>query len=436
MKRTLISICLLASCICGTAEPIRMTMAQCIDSALANNLSLQTQVNRYESSRIQYQQSLTNISPSIYGSAGQNWGFGRSTGADNVITSRNSASTSFNLGAQLILFDGLAMKFAIDQARASMQQSEAELNTYEQQIRISVASLYLQVLLQKELLAVADSQLLDTRRMLHRDSLLIAANRLAAGEIYTIQAQEAQNELAVVQYRNAVQLALLDLAQAMNLASYESFDIVTIPADELITELLPERELVYESALQNRAEIRSLEYSIAAAEAALKRQKAAYSPTISANAGVGTSYYKMYGIDNAAFADQMKNNAQASVGLSLNVPIYDKMQTPHAVKQQKLNLENAKISLDQKKQDIRKEIDKAYYDAVNAHSELESAHRAERSQQQALTYAEQKYEAGRGNSFEYTTAKTNYLRAVSSRLQAEYTYYFRLRILYYYQGLK
>lgn len=433
MKRFIVNSLCLMVCVCVVHAAQPFTLQQCVDTALANNLSLLTQANNYQSSRIQYQQSLTNLSPYISGSASQGWSFGRSTGADNIITSHNSAYTSFNLNAQLNLFDGLAMKFAVDQARASMQASEAEMAVQELQIRLSVSSLYLQVLLDKQLLQNAMDQLDNTRRTLQKDSLLIAADRMAEGEIYAIQAQVAQDELSVVQSQNTLRLALLDLAQAMNLQDFETFDIV---ADEsLQNTLMPDHDAVYRQALAHRPEIRQMEYTIIAQEAALKQRKAAYSPSLSLSAGVGSNYHKIMGFDNPPFADQLKDNYSASIGLNLSVPIYDRMSTPHAVRQQQLSLENARLSLEQRKQSLRKEIDQAYYDAQATFIQLTAARSAERSMQQAYTFAEQKYQAGRGTSYEYTTAKTNYQRALSTRLQAEYTYYFRLLVLQYYQGL-
>lgn len=431
MSRFLISILLAFPLSLSAAS---LTLQQCVDTAMANNIALMTGRNNYESSRIQYQQSLTNLSPSVSGNVSQGFSFGRSTGADNITRSVNNSNTSFHLGANILLFDGLAMKFNIDRARASMNASEADMAAQELQIRQTITTMFLQVMLHKMQMEVAEAQLADTRRLLEKNRALVAAERLAEGELYAIEAQEAQEELNVVQARNSRQLALLDLAQAMNIADYEHFDIVPMQSEQL-NALLPDANEVYAQALQNRPELRALEYQIAAAEAALKSSKAAYSPSLSASAGVGSGYYHMNGVENAAFAEQMQDNFSANVGLNLSVPIYDRMQTPHAVKQQKLGLENAQLQLEQKRQDIRKQIDAAYYDAVNAYQEWQSAQKAELSQSQAMQYTQQKYEAGRATSYEFTTAKTNSLRAATARLQAEYTYYFRLFILKSYSGL-
>ena len=412
-----------------------LTLQQCIDSALLNNLDVQKQGNQYVSQRLQYAQSKAEISPSVSGSAGQNWIFGRSIGADNIYYAQNSSQTTFNLSANIVLFDGLQMKYNIDQARANMQASEANMLAIQSQIKINISSMYLQVLLCKELLIVAENQLEDTRLKIKQDSALVAQQRLPAGELYTLQAQVAREELEITQRQNNLQLALLDLAQAIELENVDGFDIVVPSDEELNAGLLPNNDEVYRIALQNRPEIKAMEYQIQANESALKGAKSAYSPTLSAGANVGTGYYDMQGAENQPFGTQMRDNFSASVGLNLHVPIYDKNQTTTRVKQQKLALENARLDLEQQKNDLRKEIDQAYFNAKNASAEQISAEKAERAAAEALRYATQKYEAGRSTLYEYQEARNNYLQAQSTRLQAQYNYLFRLRILQYYQGV-
>lgn len=432
MKQLLIiSLCLLSL---GVHAEV-FTLQQCIDSALLNSLTIQKQGNQYASQRLQYTQSKADISPSISGSAGQNWIFGRSIGADNIYHAQNSSQTTFNLAANIVLFDGLQMKYNIDQARANMQASEANMQALQLQIKMNISTMYLQVLLCKELLAVAENQLADTRLKLQRDSALVAINRLPAGELYTLQSQAAREELEVTQRQNNLQLSLLDLAQAIELQDITHFDIAIPSHEELAGGLLPNNEEVYQIALQSRPEIKALEYTIQANESALKGTKSAYSPTLSAGANVGTGYYDMQGADNNTFGTQMRDNFSASVGLNLHVPIYDKMQTSTRVKQQKLALENARLDLEQQKKDLRKEIDQAYYNARNASIEQSASEKAEQSTAEALRYTTQKYEAGRCSLYEYQEARNNHLQAQSTRLQAQYNYLFRLRILQYYQGV-
>ena len=417
-----------------TARGQVYSLQQCIDSAIQNNISVQQQRNQYEIQRLQYNQQKQNFAPSISGSVGQNFSFGRATGADNVIVSQNMANTSFSLNANLMLFDGLGMKYRIDEARLNMQASEAKTETMEADIRMNISSMYLQVLLNKELLQVADSQLEATRLKLERNEQLVREGRLAEGELYTLQAQYAKEELSLIQAENNVRLSLLDLAQAMNVVYSEHFDIVVPTEEELQGTLLPTNDQVYEAALQNRPEIRAAESQLKANESALKGAKSAYSPTLSAGANIGTGYYHRFGGENEAFGKQLGENFQTNIGINLSIPIFDKMQTPNTVKRQKINIENQRLQISQTKQSLRKNIDQAYYNALAAQIQQSSAEKAAASAKEAYRYAEQKFEAGRATSYEYYDAKNTYTKALSEHLQAKYNYLFKLRILEYYMG--
>ncbi len=431
MKRLLY---IMLACWATTLSAKVYTLDECIQTAIANNNQMRLQQNQYAQQEIAYKQARANLLPYVSGSVGQNWVFGRSTGNDNISRSQNSAQTSFSVSANLLLWDGLKMKFAIDEAKAAMQAEAANVETVEAEIRLNISVMYLQVLLNRELLAVATTQYEDTQRKVERAEALVAANRLAQGEVYSLQAQAAKEELAKIQAESTLKLSLLDLAQAMELDDFTGFDIALPTEDELAGELLPSNKEVYQQALQNRPEIRAAELQLAANESALRSAKASYSPTISAGANVGTGYYNISGLENDKFGKQLGDNLSTSVGLSLNIPLFTQMNTTNNLRRTKLNIENAKLQIEQVKKDLRKEIDQAYYNALAAQARQYSALKAERSAAEAYRYEEQKFSAGRTTSYTYYEAKNIYVQAQSERLQSQYDYLFKLKVLQYYEG--
>lgn len=430
MKRILSLLIILLSAF-SYAE--QYTLQQCIDSALTNNISIRQQRNNQASQRIAYQQQHYNLLPSVSGNVSQSWSFGRGTGADNLIVSKNMANTSFGVNANLLLFDGLGMKFRIDEARANMQASEAQTSKLEADIKMNITTMFLQVLLNKELLMVADSQFEATRLQLQRSEYLVTEGRLAAGEQYTLQAQFAREELAQIEAQNSVKLSLLDLAQAMDVEYSDDFDIAPM-SDFLVDELLPTNDEVYRQALENRPEIKNARFLLQAEESALKSAKAAYSPTISAMANLNTGYYHLYGTDNNSFGQQLGDNLSTMVALSLSIPIFDRMQTPNSVSLKKISIENNKLALTSAQQTLRKEIDQAYYNALAAQKQQVSAEKAEFSAAEAYRYEQQKFDAGRSTAYEFNNAKNTYTKARSEYLQAKYNYLFKTKILKYYSG--
>lgn len=428
--KAIIIAAMLAACVCVGAQTF--TLQQCIDTALAHNNQLKQQTYQMKTQEVTYRQARQNLLPNLNASASQSWVFGRSIGADNVYQSTNSSQTSFGLSASLLLFDGLKMKYSIDEAKATMLASEADVSALKADITMNISAMYLQILLNKELLETARQQLADTQLKVEQNRALVEAERLAAGELYAIEAQAAKEELAVTQAQSNLQLALLDMVQALELDSIEGFDVV-VPTDvELLAGALLTNDAVYNMALQHRPEIKAAEYNLAASEHALKSAKADYYPTLSAGASLSTGYYDMAGYQNNTFGRQLGDNLSTSVGLQLTIPIFNKMQVKNNVSRARINVENYKVQAEETKKTLRKNIDQAYYNALAAQSRETAAEKSERSAYEAYRYAEQKYESGRASVYEFYDAKLSYTLALSERIQAKYEYLFRLKILEYY----
>src|SRR5690606_14135330 len=114
---------------------------------------------------------------------------------------------------------------------------EADLEIIQDDIVMSVSTAFLQVLLNKELLRISENQLESTNADYQRKRSLVESGKLAEGELSGVEAQMAREELNRVQAENNLKIALLDLAQIMELDSFKSFDIVAPSAESLINEL-------------------------------------------------------------------------------------------------------------------------------------------------------------------------------------------------------
>lgn len=422
-----ISLLLITS---GVSAQKAWTLEQCIDTALTNNRTIRQQQLTYKSNEIAYKQSKYNLLPNLNASVGQDFGFGRSLTAENSYINSNSQTTSFGIGSSLTLFDGMKMKRNIEAKQAELLASGADLEKVERDITVNVATVFLQVLQDKELLKNAENQLEITRENIKRTKELINSGKLAEGEIYEPLAQEAKEELSRVQAENNLKLALLDLAQVMNLENHDNLDVA-------VPENLFENELsvlsiaeVYQSALQNRPEIKAVEYRLTLSEKNVDIEKAGYVPSLSLGANVGTGYYNLSNVqNNPAFGYQFKNNLQSGISLNLSIPIFDKFQTRSNVETAKINVENSKLEIDNTKLALKKNIEQAYYNAIAAKNRWESAQKSVQANEEAYRFANQKFEAGKGNQYESDLAKNNLAQAISEQTQAKYEYIFRLKLL-------
>jgi outer membrane protein len=430
IKIIVTSLLLTCGTLFGISAQRQYTLMDCIDIALENNRNIkQQELNRHQR-EIAYSQARADLLPNLNASIGQNFVFGRSIGLDNVYENTNSSQSSFSLGANITLFDGLRMKYNIDARKADMHASEADLEKMRDDIIMSVSSAFLQALLNRELLQIAETQLETTQADLARRTELVKSGKMAQGELFEQEAQLAKEELNRVRAVSNYKLALLDLAQIMELDEFDDFDVVAPPADSLISESsLLTSKAVYESALQNRPIIRSMQYRIESSEKEKLMAKAQLYPSLSFGANIGTGYYNMSGRDNSPFNTQFRNNMSNSLGFNLRIPIFNKFQVKNNIQSAELAIMNTRIEMDKTKLELRKQIEQAYYNALGAKSRWEAAQKSVEASNEAYRFAEEKHQSGRANTYELTLAKNNQTQALAEEAQAKYEYAFRLKIL-------
>ncbi len=413
----------------GLSAQHKYTLEECVEIALENNRNIKQQELNTQQRHIAYSQARTDLLPNLNASAGQSFVYGRSIGLDNVYQNTNSSQTSFNIGSNITLFDGLKMKYNIDARKAEMYISEADLERIQDDIVMSVSTAFLQVLMNKELIQIANDQIELTNTNLIRMNELVDNGKVARGELYELEAQLAKEEFNLIQADNNLKLSLLDLAQIMELEDFDNFDVV-VPNDIMVDEgLLLSPTAIYESALIARPEIRGAQYRVESSEKEIMIAKSAYYPSLNFGASIGTGYYNMSGYDNASFSNQFKNNRSTSLGFSLSIPIFNKFQVRNSVKNAQIALEYSKLEVDKTKIDLRKRIEQAYYNAIGAEGRWRAAEKSELASREAYRFAEQKYENGRGTSYELSQAKSNLANVLSDQTQAKYDYMFILKIL-------
>lgn len=422
MRKIIILIAALLTALLASAQTHQWTLQQCVDTALANNRNIKQRELIRQQNEIAWKQSRNNLLPNLNGSARHSWTFGRSEVTNGTKIDGNSNNSSFSLSSDLTIFDGLKMKYDIDARMNDLKKSESDLEKIRQDIVLSVASAFLQVLYNKELLQINNEQCKLTSNQIEQRQSLVKSGRLAEGEILELQAQLAKEEVTRTESENSLKLALLDLAQILELRDFENLD-VQVPANLMEAELeVLSAENVYESALKNRAEIKSAEYQLQGSEKNVLIAKSAYYPTLNFGASAGKS-----------FNNYQPNRLSSSLVFTLNVPIFNKLQVRNNVKTAQLETQSNKLNVENAKLELRKSIQQAYYNAISAKAKLEASQKSVSSGAEAYRFAEKKYEGGRANVYELYQAKNNFARAQSEATQAKYEYVFRLKMLELYK---
>ena len=444
MKQVISSVALASFLFClpaGAQETAKQwSLEECIRYAIENNIDLKQRELEQQSREVDLHTSKYSWLPSLNASVGENFGFGRSESKDGLIVDRNSANTTAGIQLSMPLLD-LKIPSDIAARKLDLKASFETLNKAKEDLSINVGSYFLQALYNKEMLKIAELQVALSLEQVTKTEALYNAGKVPVSQLYDMKAQLAKDEVTLTESKNNVKLALLDLAQSLELErDGENFDILEPETgdavEQYMSSIIPPDQ-VYDHAVGFKPQIKEQEYLLESQKKMLKVAQAGYYPKLNFSAGYSNGYYHNFGdgdYNNASFSDQLKNNGQKSVGFSLSIPIFNRFQVRNSVRSARINIHNRELMMENSKKTLYKEIQQAYYNATAAQEKYVSSDKSVDASKIAFSYAEERYGAGKSTVFEYSEAKTKYAQSLAEQTQSKYNFIFRAKILDVYNG--
>lgn len=425
------------------------SLEECIQYAHDNNIRIKQQELNALFNKNTLKQSKINQAPSLNAIAGHSYSRGRTLDQSTYrYSNQDINSDNFNINSSVTLFNGLQQSNTIKQNKYNLIASQLDVEKLKNDISVSIALAYLQILLDKELLDVAKNQLEITRLQVERTQKLVDAGSVPEGNLFEVSSQAAMEEVQVVNNQNQLDLAYLNLTQILDLDSVGNFDVETPDLSELLNEnyIIPPVETVFNDAVNIMPEIKSAEFRLKSSEQSLKIAKGARSPRVSLGGSYSTLYSdirKKLSLDPGTgniieseypFGEQLNDNQALGINFGLSIPIFNGWMVNTNVSNAKLNIENYQYELKNAKLSLYKEIQQAYADATASLNRYRANEKAVISMKESFRYTEQKFNVGLVNSVDYNTAKNQLTKAQSELLQAKYNYIFTINVLDFYRG--
>lgn len=418
------------------------SLEECIQYAIEHNIDLKQRQQEQESRKVDLNTSKFSWLPSLNGNMGQSFQFGRSTSKSGVIVDQNAANSTVGINLDMPLFDGLKIPNDIAARKLDLKASIENLNKAKEDLAINIASYYLQVLYNKELLKIAELQVALDQDQVTKTEALVNAGKVPLSQLYDIKAQLAQDEVTLTESQNNVSLALLDLAQSLELErSDRTFDVQTPPIEDAVAEnmssILPP-DHIFDHAVTFKPQIKEQQYLLESQKKMLRVAQAGYYPKLNFGASYSNGYYHSTSggefADTRSFSEQFKQNGQKIVGFSLSVPLFNRFQVRNSVRSARISIINRELMMENTKKTLYKEIQQAYYNATAAQEKYTASDKSVLASKEAFNYAEDRYNAGKSTVFEFNEAKTKYAQSLAEQAQAKYNFIFRAKILDFYNG--
>jgi outer membrane protein len=410
-----------------------LTLQQCIDTAIKNNLNVQQTAITAERARIGYVQAKDNMIPTVSGGISRELSTGRAVNpANNSYINQSLTYDSYNLQGSVTVFNGLALQSAIKQASLAYQSGKMAYQAAKDIVTVTVITSYLQVLDAEAILNQTKSQLAVAKEGADRVEILEkeGANKLAS-DVYDQRGLLQASNVNVVTAQNSQNSAMLNLFQVMNVSYNRNAELEPLNAETLRgnKDVLPDQ--VYQTALEQLADVKAATLMRQSAEKEVKYYKGLLYPSLALGYGINTNYANSNPI---SYTDQFKNNYGTYVQLGLNIPIFTNHFKKNQVSLAKLDLLNYKYVEENAKITLKQNVEQAYYNMMAAYNKYQALDEESKAYTESFRISKIRYEAGVLTSVDYITSKNNMDAANLNLISARYDYFIYSKVLDYYQG--
>jgi outer membrane protein len=468
-KRSIWFLPLIVSSLAAPAQD-KWDLRRCVEYAIANNISVKQNDLQVRFSELTYKESRLAQLPSLNLQASTGYRFGRSENpTTGVLEDNNFLSAGFSLQSGVTLFNWFSQKNTIEANRLTIEADKALVRKVQDDIALTVAVAYLQVLLTREQANLAKIQIATTIELLAHTRKKVDAGILPELNAAELEAQLSRDSSNLISAEATHQQFILQLKAALNLDAGVPFEVVTPPVEKIpvdnLADLQP--EAVYALALANLPLTKVIDYRLQAARKSVEAAKGFLYPRFSAFGGMGSNYvniklpqyqvgapkatgafvtvgsntydvfapsFVQVGEKAVPFGRQINNNFSQNIGIALSIPVFNGGSARSNWERSKLIVKQWELNKEQDNQTLKQDIYKAYNDATAALQKFYADKKSVETSAKSNEFAQKRYDLNLLSTYDLLSSQNNYLRAKIQALYSQYDYVFKMKLLEYYKG--
>ncbi|GHT53734.1 transporter [Bacteroidia bacterium] len=406
----------------AVADTLRMSLADCIEYAIGNNYGRAGVKLNEDAKKIAFEQSKMERLPDV--SATVNEGVGHTSGTDAAWNG------SYDVSANVVLFQGGQISATIKQNRLSLEQSAHKTKQYDNELIIRVLQTFLTAIGNDELLKYRQALLTASEEQLNQGRVRRQAGEILESDFLLLEAQWVSD-------RNEVATAIINkdnnLLEMKNLLAINLLQPLTLiyPDDALIEAMtvMPALDAFMEQAVNTLPDFRISDYEVEIAETGLKIARSAYYPRLSLGGSIGTRHdtFSNYGT-------QLSDRFNQQVGLTVSIPIYDKSKTKSNVRRSAIALQQTQLENKQTTQNLQQTLLTEYSNTAIAEKQFETDRVKQNAYSQSFEAYRAKFNAGAITAVELLQQQNNYINALNDYIRSKYGFLLKRRVLDVYMG--
>ena len=470
MKKIFIGSFLILYFLLGSAQQNKLTLQQCIEMGIVNNLDVLQSDLQAQADEVRWKQAKLNRLPDLNASGNYAFNAGRSIDQfTNTYITDNNQSSFFSLGSGVTVFNGFTMQNLVKQNRFTYEASKMTLQQRKDNLTLSIILAYLQVLNNEDQLVQARNQMELTKQQFDRLEVLNKEGAIRPSDLSDIKGQYAGDQVNIISAQTAVETAKINLCEFMNVPYDKNMAVERLDVTSFSTMYADTPDKIYETAMQQFAQIKAVNYSTQSAEKAVKVAKGGLFPVLDLNAGINTRYsntatnqiflnttydqsfdYVMvnstqspvfkqqnhYLNEKISYLDQLNNNRSSGISFDMRIPIFNSFQQRNRIKFAKIDLKNNVLIEKTAKTQLQRSVEQAYVNMTAAFDRHKILLEQVAALSESFRAAEVRFNSGVGNSYDYLLVKNSLDRATINLIIAKYDYVLRTKVLDFYKGMK
>lgn len=440
-----------------------------VEYAMANNLGVKQTEVQAKNSALTYQQSKLSVYPSasFSGNTSLNSGSNQDPTTFNRIT-QTYLSAGLQLQSSADIFNFYSKRNTIAANEWELKAAMANVGKVKNDIALSAANAYLQILLALEQEKITLVQVAQTTQQLAVTRKQVNAGSLPELNAVQLEAQLALDSVNYITAKGNVLQSVLALKSFMNIDAAAEFEVDTPPVESIPVEPIASLQPfdVYNLALTNQPLQLYNDYRLKAAEKSKAAAKGFMYPSLSVFGSLGSGFnnqarqitgtslvnskigtvnvngspldvfapFPVYSYDKRNFPGQLSDNFRQSLGLALSVPIFNGGSLKTGYERSKLNISSLQLQKQQDDQKLKQDIYQAYNAAMIALEKFNASEKSVASSEQTYNFANKRFGVGMLTTFDLITTQNNLLRARLEYTINQFDYVFKMKVLEFYKG--
>lgn len=324
---------------------------------------------------------------------------------------------AFTISGSQLLYSGGRVSAAMRIARNLRDAAQYTLQEDLADLELQIRSAYYQAQFAQELITISEAAIERAQRFLNEEQL-----RRRAGQASDLDVLRAEVELEnlrpqLVQANNTAELAMLNLKRLVNIPVDQPVKLTT-PLAPPSPEERAQVALDPEVAIAQRAAIRAAEEQVAILKDNIRIARSAFLPSASLNTSYGRQLFPQ-----TLFGFNEEWRKDWTIGVSLQVPIFDGFRRSAAVQQARVELRQAELQRDMLKEGIELEYQQALGERQRALAQVDASARTVEQAERVYNLTELQYDEGQATQLEVFSAQLALLQARTNYAQALADYY-------------